>query len=246
MNAFYGDAPGLRVPELIELRSLTRHFLASPQEFAWLLAFQRDQMQVGLTEAQKARYHEFLGPTIDSATKPFSAHEPLRPVRWLLRLSAPERASYILVSGDIVLDRRSVRSCAEIVKCRWRRVSTVCSKCFLRPHAESSPSHSSSNMPGDKTQTSVRVRSMFTSVAYAKRLWLQRSSTQSAPCGGRATLLMAVQALAVWLETFHPTMPNLLVGKKDRDDAIAYIMSYSLLPGTDTQATCRRQTCAWV
>jgi pimeloyl-ACP methyl ester carboxylesterase len=71
MNAFYGDAPGLRVPELIELfankglRSLTRHFLASPQEFAWLLAFQRDQMQVGLTEAQKARYHEFLGPIID-------------------------------------------------------------------------------------------------------------------------------------------------------------------------------------
>ena len=69
MNAFYGDAPGLRVPELTlrEQRpeSLTRHFLASPQEFAWLLAFQRDQMQVGLTEAQKVRYHEFLGPIID-------------------------------------------------------------------------------------------------------------------------------------------------------------------------------------
>ncbi|MFZ0570236.1 MAG: hypothetical protein WAM63_07105, partial [Rhodomicrobium sp.] len=47
------------------MRSLTRHFLASPQEFAWLLAFQRDQMQVGLTEAQKVRYHEFLGPIID-------------------------------------------------------------------------------------------------------------------------------------------------------------------------------------
>ncbi|MFY9640725.1 MAG: alpha/beta hydrolase [Rhodomicrobium sp.] len=39
--------------------------MASPQEFAWLLAFQRDQMQVGLTEAQKVRYHEFLGPIID-------------------------------------------------------------------------------------------------------------------------------------------------------------------------------------
>ena len=60
MNAFYSDAPGLRVPEFIGLfaskglKSLTRHLLASPQEFAWLLAFQRDQMQVGLTEAQKA------------------------------------------------------------------------------------------------------------------------------------------------------------------------------------------------
>jgi haloalkane dehalogenase len=71
MNAFYGDAPGLRVPEFIELfsnkglQALTRHFLASPQQFAWLLGFQRDQMQMGLTEAQKARYTDFLGPIID-------------------------------------------------------------------------------------------------------------------------------------------------------------------------------------
>ena len=72
MNAFYGDAPGLRVPEFIELfsnkglKALTRHFLASPQQFAWLLGFQRDQMQIGLTEAQKARYADFLGPIIDN------------------------------------------------------------------------------------------------------------------------------------------------------------------------------------
>jgi pimeloyl-ACP methyl ester carboxylesterase len=71
MNAFYGDAPGLRVPEFIELfsnknlKALTRHFLASPQQFAWLLGFQRDQMQAGLTDAQKARYKDFLGPIID-------------------------------------------------------------------------------------------------------------------------------------------------------------------------------------
>jgi len=72
MNAFYGEAPGLRVPEFIELfsnkglKALTQHFLASPQQFAWLLGFQRDQMQAGLTEAQKARYTEFLGPIIDN------------------------------------------------------------------------------------------------------------------------------------------------------------------------------------
>jgi pimeloyl-ACP methyl ester carboxylesterase len=71
MNAFYGDAPGLRVPEFIELfstknlKSLHRHFLESPQQFAWLLEFQRDQMQAGLTERQKARYRDFLGPIID-------------------------------------------------------------------------------------------------------------------------------------------------------------------------------------
>lgn len=71
MNAFYGDAPGLRVPEFIELfsnkglKALHTHFLASPQQFAWLLGFQRDQMQAGLTELQRVRYTEFLGPIID-------------------------------------------------------------------------------------------------------------------------------------------------------------------------------------
>lgn len=72
MNAFYGDAPGLRVPEFIELfsiknlQALHRHFLSSPQQFAWLLNFQRDQMQAGLSETQKARYSDFLGPIIDA------------------------------------------------------------------------------------------------------------------------------------------------------------------------------------
>lgn len=72
MNAFYGDAPGLSVPEIIQLfsnkglQALTRHFLASSQQFGWLLNFQRDQMQVGLPPAQKARYADFLGPLIDA------------------------------------------------------------------------------------------------------------------------------------------------------------------------------------
>jgi haloalkane dehalogenase len=72
MNAFYGDAPGLRVPEFIELfsnknlKALHRHFMASPQQFAWLLDFQRDQMQTFLTEKQKTRYAEYLGPIIDN------------------------------------------------------------------------------------------------------------------------------------------------------------------------------------
>jgi pimeloyl-ACP methyl ester carboxylesterase len=71
MNAFYGAAPGLRVPELIalfsnrELSALSLHFLASPEQFAWLLDFQRNQLAKGLTETQKVRYFEFLGPIID-------------------------------------------------------------------------------------------------------------------------------------------------------------------------------------
>lgn len=71
MNVFYGAAPGLRVPELIELFSnknltaLQLHFLRSPQQFAWLLDFQRERLRTILTEAQQANYLDFLGPVID-------------------------------------------------------------------------------------------------------------------------------------------------------------------------------------
>ena len=33
------------------------------------------------------------------------------------------------------------------------------------------------------------------------------------------------RALAVWLQTSHPTMPNSVIGTEDRNDVIAYIMS---------------------
>jgi haloalkane dehalogenase len=71
MNAFYGEAPGLRVPELIEIFStptladLQRHFLRSPAEFGWLVDFQRVQMQRNLSAEQKARYESFLGPLVN-------------------------------------------------------------------------------------------------------------------------------------------------------------------------------------
>jgi mono/diheme cytochrome c family protein len=38
------------------------------------------------------------------------------------------------------------------------------------------------------------------------------------------------RALAVWLQTSHPTMPNLVITREDREDVIAYIMSLRLLP----------------
>ena len=72
MNAFYGDAPGLRVPELIELfahpalTALGQHFLTSPEQFAWLLDFQRTRLADGLSDDQKRRYYGFLGPLIDA------------------------------------------------------------------------------------------------------------------------------------------------------------------------------------
>ena len=72
MNVFYGEAPGLVVPELIELfshkplASLARHFLASPQQFAWLLEFQRTLMIGDAAPAFEARYRDLLGPLIDA------------------------------------------------------------------------------------------------------------------------------------------------------------------------------------
>lgn len=41
---------------------------------------------------------------------------------------------------------------------------------------------------------------------------------------------MTGRALAVWMQTSHPTMPNFIVGEEDRDNVIAYIMSLRPLP----------------
>lgn len=41
---------------------------------------------------------------------------------------------------------------------------------------------------------------------------------------------MTGRALAVWLQTSHPTMPNFLVTEEDRNNVIAYIMSLQPLP----------------
>jgi pimeloyl-ACP methyl ester carboxylesterase len=71
MNVFYGQAPGLLVPELIELFSykplapLARHFLTSPQQLAWLIEFQRELMLGDAAPARMARYRDLLGPLID-------------------------------------------------------------------------------------------------------------------------------------------------------------------------------------
>lgn len=71
MNAFYGAAPGQLVPELIELFSykplqpVAQHFLGSPQQFAWLIEFQRQKLLGDAAPAGQPRYEAFLGPLID-------------------------------------------------------------------------------------------------------------------------------------------------------------------------------------
>jgi hypothetical protein len=36
---------------------------------------------------------------------------------------------------------------------------------------------------------------------------------------------MTARALAVWLQTSHPSMPNIMIPAEQKDDVIAYIMS---------------------
>lgn len=41
---------------------------------------------------------------------------------------------------------------------------------------------------------------------------------------------MTGRALAVWLQSSHPTMPNFILPEKDRDNVIAYILSLKPVP----------------
>ena len=41
---------------------------------------------------------------------------------------------------------------------------------------------------------------------------------------------MTGTALAVWLQSSHPTMPDFIIAAKDRDNVIAYIMSLQPIP----------------
>lgn len=43
---------------------------------------------------------------------------------------------------------------------------------------------------------------------------------------------MTGRALAAWLDTSHPTMPNLVLHTQDRDDVVAYIMSLKGVPAS--------------
>jgi len=72
LNSVYAHAPTVRYPEFIELfattnlKALTQAILHSPEQFAWILNFQRAKFQESLTDSQKAYYQSFLGPIIDN------------------------------------------------------------------------------------------------------------------------------------------------------------------------------------
>src|SRR5271170_5312500 len=70
LNSAYAEAPAVHWPEMIELfaakslNPLSGAIAGSPEQFGWLLNWQKQQFQVALTDAQKAHYEEFLYPLI--------------------------------------------------------------------------------------------------------------------------------------------------------------------------------------
>ena len=71
LNAVFAQAPTLKLPELIELfattnlKALTSKLLQSPDQFGWVVDFQRTRFQASLSDKHKERYDAFLRPVID-------------------------------------------------------------------------------------------------------------------------------------------------------------------------------------
>lgn len=72
LNAAFAHAPTVKWPELIELFAtktlmpLSLAIIQSPEQFVWLVNFQRMLFRNALLEKHKARYDSFLGPLIDA------------------------------------------------------------------------------------------------------------------------------------------------------------------------------------
>ncbi|MGI4870880.1 MAG: alpha/beta fold hydrolase [Janthinobacterium lividum] len=69
LNCIYAQTSTLRYPEFIELfanrnfKAFTQALMQSPEQFGWVLNFQRTQFARGLTDSQKAQ--DLIGPIID-------------------------------------------------------------------------------------------------------------------------------------------------------------------------------------
>ncbi|MGA8756020.1 MAG: alpha/beta hydrolase [Stellaceae bacterium] len=70
LNSAYAEASTIQWPEMIELfatkslNALSGAVARSPEQFGWLLNWQKQQFQDALTDKQKAHYEAFLGPLI--------------------------------------------------------------------------------------------------------------------------------------------------------------------------------------
>lgn len=71
LNAAFAHSPTVHWPELIELfatpslKALSSAILQAPEQFGWVVNFQRESFKAALAEKHKARYDAFLGSVID-------------------------------------------------------------------------------------------------------------------------------------------------------------------------------------
>lgn len=71
LNCGYDNAPTVKWPEMIELfanptlRALANAVLQSPEQFGWVVNFQRSLFRNNLADRHNARYDSFLVPLID-------------------------------------------------------------------------------------------------------------------------------------------------------------------------------------
>jgi haloalkane dehalogenase len=72
LNAAFAHAPTVKWPELIELfatanlKALSGAIAQSPEQFGWIVNFQRESFKKSLAEKHKAHYDDFLGAVIDA------------------------------------------------------------------------------------------------------------------------------------------------------------------------------------
>ena len=70
LNSVYADPPTVQWPEMVELfaakslNALSGAIAQNPEQFGWLLNWQKQRFQETLTDAQKAHYDAFLFPLI--------------------------------------------------------------------------------------------------------------------------------------------------------------------------------------
>jgi haloalkane dehalogenase len=72
LNTFYGAAPTIRLPELIQLfatpslKALTDEILEIPEQLAWVLRFQQKKFLKTLPEEQREAFESILAPIINN------------------------------------------------------------------------------------------------------------------------------------------------------------------------------------
>lgn len=71
LNAAFAASPSARWPDLVtlfatrSLAALTGAIIQSPEQFGWIVNFQREAFKSSLADKHKAHYDAFLGPVID-------------------------------------------------------------------------------------------------------------------------------------------------------------------------------------